>query len=125
MNDLTKTITIILLPVVLMACGSADIVTKTPAATLVPTQPVAAALTLTSLPTATPELSITSTPTPTGTPIPATGIPPAPTLLLPSITPLTEWNGIPIMPGASGGSTDAIGFHFSVPAPASDVEKYC
>jgi hypothetical protein len=123
MKDLAKTIIVILLSVVLMACGSTAILNITPTVALAATQFVTTAPTFTPLPTATPKPSLTPTPVPTDTPIPATATLPPPTLT-PSATPLTDWNGVPIMPGATDEKVIPYGFEYMIAAPASDVEKF-
>lgn len=43
---------------------------------------------------------------------------------LPTGTPLTEWGGIPIMPGASAGEGDDSGYAFVLQASPAEVQQY-
>jgi hypothetical protein len=93
-------------------------------------------LTATSLPTSTvtsspmltftPEPTITPTPTkkPTKTPAPPTDTPSAPIFQMPTGTPLTNWNGIPVMPDAIAGEGTSDGYFFSVAATAEAIQSY-
>lgn len=56
----------------------------------------------------------------------AIGIPFQPTeeVALPSGTPLAEWNGIPIMPGAIGGETVGGGYQFTTAADMNEITDY-
>jgi hypothetical protein len=90
--------------------------------------------------TSTPEPTETSTPTepPTETPVPPTetSLPPTATSLkptersslfglpLPVGTPLSDWQGIPVMPGALAGEGDNEGYSFTTQALVDEVQNY-
>jgi len=65
-------------------------------------------------PSATPTLSATSAPT-------ASPLPPGET---PEGQPASNWNGIPIMPGAIAGEGDEEGYVFTVKATPVQVQEY-
>jgi hypothetical protein len=89
----------------------------------------------TFVPAPTPTPTQTATPVPTETPVPtATSTStPKPTLtatldvisaLLPSGTPVSEWNGVPIMPGAIAGEVGAEGYTFSIQADTKTIQEF-
>lgn len=45
-------------------------------------------------------------------------------LPLPTGTPLTDWGGIPILPGASAGEGDESGYAFIVKTDVVDIQQY-
>jgi len=81
-------------------------------------------------PTATP--TQTATPIPTETPLPtstSTPVPPTATVdvisaLMPSGTPDSEWNDIPIMPEAINGEGDDKGYRFTIVATSEEVQAF-
>jgi hypothetical protein len=79
-------------------------------------------------PTATPTREPTHTPEPTSaptkTPVPPTETPSEPVLPLPSGNPLSEWDGIPIMPNAIAGEGDGKGYAFTINASPEDIEEF-
>ncbi len=103
-----------------LACNAATnlIVTPTapkPAATRIP-QPSAAPTTI---------FESTPEPLPTEFNLPdITAIPEIPGFGLPTDKPLSEWQGIPIMPGAIAGKDDGASYTFTTEASASDVESF-
>lgn len=123
---------VMLLATLLTACG-ADQPSPTVALTLTNTNPPTLTHTLppTSTLTATPTLTDTPkpsiTPTPTDTPIPPTETPNALGIRLPAGEPLSEWKGIPIMPGAIAGEESTEGapsYSFTVNAETSAVTGF-
>ncbi|HUF00716.1 MAG TPA: hypothetical protein VMN99_15785 [Anaerolineales bacterium] len=78
--------------------------------------------------TATPTFTLTSTRipaiTPTNTPLPPTETPAAVSTLVPEGQPASEWNGIPIMPGAIAGEGDEEGYVFTVKATPQQIQEY-
>ena len=79
----------------------------------------------------------TATPVPTDTPVPtatSTSTPkPKPTLtatldvvsvILPVGTPISEWKGIPIMPGAINGGGDEKGYTFTIKTNAESIQAF-
>lgn len=125
----------IVLATALAACTAqpaAPTLTPTPAA---PTSAPATAipsptrLEPSPIPSATPPPS--ETPAPTATPIPPTRTPFPPTatpgelnLELPSGTPLSDWKGIPVMPGAEAGEEDQGNYTFITRASPDEVIAY-
>jgi hypothetical protein len=75
-------------------------------------------------PTPTPTDTPLPTATPTRTPVPATNTPTPPAFPNPQGTPLVEWNGIPIMPGAIAGEESAGAYSFTVNATIEEVRAY-
>lgn len=63
----------------------------------------------------------TSTPTPRPTPtfIPIDMAPP-----VPQGTPVDEWHHIPVMPGATSGSGDELGYSYAIQASAEEVQAF-
>jgi hypothetical protein len=124
MKAISKILTFSILVFALTSCSAfAPQPTQTP----VPTA--------TSLPTltATPEPTSTSTPTeePTNTPVPptATKIPPTPTsagsdLPLPTGKPVSNWEGIPVMPKAIAGDGDHQGYSYTIIGAPEVVQAY-
>jgi hypothetical protein len=89
----------LLLPVlILTACSSF----AQPTATPIPTP------TFTAVPT------LTATPTPTSTPLPPTETPAV----------ASEWEEIPIMPGAVAGDGDEEGYVFTIQATPQQIQEY-
>jgi len=90
----------------------------------------------TSVPTSTPAMSPTGLPTETPTPestatltLTLTLVPPTETaagrlLPLPSGTPASNWQGIPVMPVALAGEGDNSCYTFTVKGQVGDVQKY-
>jgi hypothetical protein len=80
--------------------------------------------------TATPTLTFTAIPTLTATlTATITSLPPRQTPdvisgLLPKGQPVSEWNGIPVMPGAIAGEGDAEGYVFTIKATPQQVQEY-
>lgn len=75
----------------------------------------------------------TETPAPTETPLPPpteTLIPPTPTeegflLPLPQGEPLSQWNGVPIMPGAlNGEESDSDAYIFTIQSSSEDIQNF-
>ncbi|HSA99894.1 MAG TPA: hypothetical protein VLE49_04535 [Anaerolineales bacterium] len=66
----------------------------------------------------------TATPAPTSTPLPPTETPDVASGLAPEGMPASEWQGIPIMPGAIAGEGDEEGYVFTVKATAQQVQEY-
>ena len=89
-----KLITASLLALTFGACSNA--IESTPAVTAIPT------------------LVVTVAPTPSS-------LPPTTTHEVPSAA---EWNGIPIMPGASAGEGDEEGYVFTIKATPQQVQEY-
>jgi len=78
----------------------------------------------TALPTETITPTSTSTPTPTETALPVTETPDALVSLVPIGTPDTQWNDIPIMPGALAGEGEASGYRFTIKAARDEIQAY-
>jgi len=70
----------------------------------------------TPIPTLTFTAISTSTLTPTSTPLPPTATPEG--------QPASEWNGIPIMPGAISGEGDDESYVFTIKATPQQIEEY-
>ncbi len=104
----------ILLSILILALASCNTFAPPPTAT--PTS------TATSLPTAT--NTPTPTNTPTKTPVPPTETPSVPVLPIPSGKPVSEWEGIPIMPNAIAGQGDSKGYSFTVNASADEIQQF-
>ena len=74
--------------------------------------------------------SNTAQPTPTATAIPtpvATVIripSPVPSTEIPEVQPASQWNDIPIMPGAIAGEGDEEGYVFTIQATPAQVQEY-
>ncbi len=81
-----------------------------PTETAVPTE--------TSLPTS------TSTPESTNTPVVSTETPSAFVLPMPSGKPLSEWEGIPVMPNAIAGEGDSGGYSFTINASPDEIQRF-
>jgi len=110
-----------LLAVFALGIASCGTFTPQPTATLTPTE--------TSLPTSTFTPEPTHTPThtpipPTNTSVPPTDTPSAPTLPIPQGEPVSEWEGIPVMPNALAGDGDPSGYSFIVPASRDEVQQF-
>jgi hypothetical protein len=58
------------------------------------------------------------------TPLPPTNTPDVITALLPKGQPTSEWNGIPIMPGAIAGDGDAGSYRFTIQSSLDKIQKY-
>jgi len=91
-----------------------------PAPTATPTQ------TATPTPTETPLPTATFTPKPTSTPKPPTSTPTPQLLsaLVSSLTPVSDWNGVPIMPNAITGSGDDKGYSYTVDAEPAEIRAF-
>jgi hypothetical protein len=91
-----------------------------------PTETPTPTVTSSPTPTSTPEPTLTPTPTatPTLTPAPPSATPDIPFLPMPSGTPMAEWDGIPIMPGAIAGEGDEAGYYFTVDASVDEVQEF-
>lgn len=66
----------------------------------------------------------TATAIPTRTATAAPTLPPLPRSPTPDTRPASEWNGIPIMPGAIAGEGDEEGYVFTIKAPPQQVRDY-
>jgi len=79
-----------------------------------------------------PTPTATFTPSPTETPLPTatkTLPPPTPTedflaALAPVGDPASEWNGIPVMPGAIAGEGDDDGYTFTIQSTAEEIQAF-
>src|SRR5262245_51134769 len=82
----------------------------------------------TPIPTETSLPTLTNTPEPTITPtktlVPLTETPSAPVLRMPSGTPSSEWEGIPVMPNAIAGEGDSTGYYFTINASLDEIQKF-
>lgn len=108
-----KPVTVLLLLVVtLSACSGLRSTQPTASPTPVPT--------LTATQTAVP----TPTLAPTDTPLPPTETPEADSGLDPKGEPASEWQGIPIMPGAIAGEGDEEGYVFTIQATPQQIREY-
>ena len=107
-----------LLLVMFISLASCNAFAPKPTATPTPTH--------TSLPTSTSTATITPEPTntPTRTPVPATETPSIPVLPMPSGEPASEWNGIPVMPGAIAGEGDDKGYSFTIKASPDEIQEF-
>ncbi len=98
--------------------------THTPA----PTETSTPTLTPTGTPTSTITPTSTDTPRPTRTPLPPTPTDEPFTLPLPSGDPVSEWKGIPIMPGALAGEESNAGgkanYTFTITGDVQTVQDY-
>lgn len=83
-----------LIALTLVACSNA--IRPTPVATAIPTRMVSVTPTLSPLP-------------PTGTPV---------------VQPASEWNGVPIMPGAIAGEGDDEGYVFTIKGTPQQVQEF-
>lgn len=110
--------TIAILIALSLCVASCSVFAPEPTAT--PTQ------TATSTPTETPLPTATFTPKPTSTPKPPTSTPTPKLLsaLVSSMTPVSDWNGVPIMPNAITGSGDDKGYSYTVNAEPGDVRAF-
>jgi hypothetical protein len=104
----TRSVTTILLALIISACSSAT-QAPLPTETLQPTiEP-----TFTQLPpTSTPEPKITPTFTPTSETNKSMG------------TPIPDWEGIPVIPGANEGEPAGFGYIYSVNVTVEEAEKF-
>jgi hypothetical protein len=86
----------------------------------------ASLLLLTLISCADPVQPTTTVMTPTPTRIPTTTPTPSrvPPTVTPSAQPTAEWNGIPIMPGASAGEGDEEGYVFAIQATPAQIQEY-
>lgn len=84
----------------------------------------------TPIPTATftftpsPVPTATVTEAPTSTTILPTDTPDVISGLIPVGEPVSDWNGIPIMPGAIAGEGDAGGYRFTIHANSAEIQAY-
>jgi len=99
--------------ITILACSS---LVPVPTATTVPTMTLIPTWTLTAT------LEPTSTATTTSIPPTESDFPQA--LPLPSEEAASEWNGIPIMPGALAGEGDNLGYTFTIDAPLEDIQRF-
>ena len=108
----------IILSFLVLALASCNTFAPKPTETPTPTK--------TSLPTATNTPEPTATPTlkPTEAAIPPTETASAPVLPMPSGKPLTNWEGIPIMPNAIAGEGDSKGYTFTINALPDEIQKF-
>ncbi len=108
------TCTTLVLSILIVALASCSSVLPAPTETPIPTE--------TSLPTSThtPE----PTYTPTRTPVPPTETESVPVLPIPSGKPVSEWEGIPVMPGAIAGDGDSGGYSFTVDASVDEIQRF-
>jgi hypothetical protein len=83
---------------------------------------------MTAIPTSTftalPTITATVTQMLTLTPLPPSETPDAVSGLVPEGQPASDWNGIPIMPGAIAGEGDAEGYVFTIKATPQHVQEY-
>jgi hypothetical protein len=103
------------LSLLVTACGGSLFAPPTPTPTSIP------------IPTLTPTDTPSPTSTPTNTPFPTkTPVPPTLTATpdLPQGTPVSEWQGIPIMPGAISGDGDEFFYEFITNASQDEVRDY-
>lgn len=73
-------------------------------------------------PSAIPALTFTALPT--NTSVPPTQTPDAVSSLIPENQPASEWNAIPIMPGAIAGEGDEESYVFTIQATPQQVQEY-
>lgn len=71
-----------------------------------------------------PTQTMTAVPTFTSTPEQPTPTPDVVAAMLPSGVPDSEWNGIPIMPGAINGEGDAQGYTFTIQSDAGSIQQF-
>jgi hypothetical protein len=71
-----------------------------------------------------PTQTMTAVPTFTNTPEQPTQTPDVIAAMLPSGAPDSEWNGIPIMPGAINGEGDAQGYTFTIQSDAGSIQQF-
>jgi hypothetical protein len=67
---------------------------------------------------------MTAVPTFTSTPEQPTQTPDVIAAMLPSGVPDSEWNGIPIMPGAINGEGDAQGYTFTIQSDTGSIQQF-
>ena len=75
-------------------------------------------------PTAVPTLPVSPTLAPAVTSGPSTPTPDVVSSLIPEGQPASEWNGIPIMPGAVAGEGDEESYVFTIKATPQKVQEY-
>ena len=130
MKKLNILILLSLTPVFLSACGDLAS-TPTPTLTNTPKPTHTASPIPTGTPTAEP--TATEVPTETSSPSPTATKKPAATptateeellLSLPKGEPLTEWNGIPIMPNAIYGEESDDAYEFTIDAPVAQIKAF-
>jgi len=122
----------IILSVLVIALTSCNAVLSKPTETPVPTATNLPTLTdtpepsftPTPKPSETPEPTFTPTVRPTATRIPITEPPTVPVLPMPSGTPVSNWEGFPIMPNAIAGEGDNNGYSFTILASAPEVQEF-
>lgn len=71
-----------------------------------------------------PNSAVTPTSAPTNNLLPASKTPDVVASLVPEGQPASEWNGIPIMPGATAGEGDAESYVFTIRAMPQQVQEY-
>lgn len=124
MNRLRIAVLLCVFPITLTACaGIAPQPTQTPLPTASATSLPTATVTPTATATQTPEPSSTPTPKPTSTRLPPTETADV-ALPAPQGTPATDWNGIPIMPGALAGEGNSSSYSFIIKASNEQVSQY-
>ncbi len=96
------------------------------AATLMSCYAIMPKPTATPVPTQTNVPAPTSTPEPTSTPAPVqdTATAPVSGLSMPLDKPLSEWEGIPVMPDAIAGDSAASGYSYTIKAPPEDIQAF-
>jgi hypothetical protein len=117
--------------VMMIALTSCNTFVQTPTQTPIPTATSLPTLTSTPEPTITPTRTATPTPTPvpptqtpTKTPVPPTKTPSTLGLQMPSGTPVANWEGLPVMPNAIAGDSDATGYSFTVKASTEEIQNF-
>jgi hypothetical protein len=117
------------LMIALTACSSTT-PEPTPTATSLPTSTPLPSLTATLSPTQTP--TATATPEPTDTPIPSptftrTPVPataPIDVLPLPAGKPVSNWNGVPVMPQAKSGAEEGGGYSYTIHVTFKQIQDF-
>lgn len=117
MKTISKAIILSVMAIMLASCN-----TFAPKPTETPTP------THTSLPTSTHTPEPTSTSTEMPTPVPPTETPSSPSLPMPTGKPLSNWENIPIMPGALAGdektNNGATGYSFTIKASTDEIQNF-
>jgi len=109
MRNVLQAFFFVLLGSALVSCSAfAPVPTQTPASTA------------TSLPTATSTLQ----PTPTLTAVPVTAMPDSFVFPMPEGKPAEDWQGIPVMPGALAGQSDANSYAFTIQATPDEIQQF-
>ena len=121
MKSLTNIIIIAILVMALTGCSA---FTPKPTETPIPTATNLPTSTSTPVPTITPTPTEKPTEIPTKTPIPPTETSISPVLKMPIGKPMSNWEGIPILPNALAGDGDSEGYYFTVEAKPDEVQKF-